>query len=128
MIRPDKVQFASSIDTYLNYATETADITISGSLPNLAFVSFEATIPYTRVKTRADLYLRNLNNGVKRPVNGGPRQSPYIPVSSETCDQYAQYGSNTVVISLIITNNTGSTINLTPQTIRASAVFYVVPY
>lgn len=128
MIKPDMVQFASAIDTFLNYETTTANVTISGSVADGNSKIFQTTIPYSRQKTRADIYVKNMNTGVKRPINGGPRTAPYQYVSFETIDQYAQYNSNSIIVTFVVTNNTGGLINLTSQTFQVSVVLYVVPY
>lgn len=127
-IRPDSLIFASILDTYLNYATYTGNIVISGTVANGASVSFETVITTPKNNTRADIYLQNLNTGIKRPIENGLRLAPYQNVSTEVCRAFAIFNpSNQITVSLSITNNTGGTITLTNQTIRATIVAYSIP-
>ncbi len=127
-IRPDTVILASMIDTYKNYDTLKGTINISGTIANGATANFSTTIPYSRGKTRADLYAQNLTSGEKRPVSGGSRQTPYSTVSSEVCTQLATYSGTEITVTFSIFNGTGSSINLTAQDIEITAVLYEVPY
>jgi len=127
-IKPDKIIFYSGVDTYLNFQTYTGDIVISGTVANGASESFETVISVPQSNTRADVYLQNLNTGIKRPIENGLRLAPYQNVSTEVCRAFALFGSgNQVTVFLSITNNTGATITLTNQTIRATIVAYVIP-
>jgi len=127
-IRPDNVLLSNLIDTYLNYKTLISNINISGSIGNGNTVNFLTVIPYSRVKTRADLYAKNLTTGQKRPISGGSRQSPYTAVSTETCSQLATYDGSTITVTFSIFNGTGGSITLITQTIEISAVLYEVPH
>lgn len=126
-LKLDQVLFSSNIETYINYDTLTSNIVISGSVADGATTDFSTSIPYTRNKTRADIYLRNLTTGVKRPISGGVRQSPYTFTSSEVCNQRALYNGSAITVTLSIFNGTGGTISLVNQTIEVSAVLYEVP-
>lgn len=126
-VKPDNVVMASFIDTYINYDTISTNVLISGSVNNGASAIFTGELEYPRENTRADLYSRNKTTGVKRPISGGPRQSPYTFVSSEICTQGAIYGGNAILVSFVVTNNTGVTIVLTTQTLEITAVLYEVP-
>lgn len=127
-LRLDKVQFMSSVDTFINYKTLTSDIDISGTVANGATVNFSTTIPYSRTKTLANLYAKNTNTGKKMPVSGGSRINPYVPKSTETCSQISQYSGNTITVTYSIFNGTGAGITLTTQTIEITAVLFEVPF
>lgn len=126
-LRLDKVQLTNLLETYINYDTLKSNIVISGNIAIAGTATFSTTIPYTVNKTRADVYARNTTTGVKRPVTGGLRQSPYVPVSTETCNVFATYANNLITVTFSIFNNTGALLALTTQTIEISAVLYEVP-
>lgn len=126
-IKPDKVIYTNLIDTYINYDTLTTDIPIFGTIAASSATVFSGLIQYSRNNTRADLYVQNLSTGIKRPLSGGPRQSPYSFVSSETCTQGSLYSGNAIVITFTIFNGTGVSINLVSQTLRITAVLSEVP-
>lgn len=127
-LRLDKVQFASAIDTYLNYDTLTANIVVSGSVADGATGVFSVGIPYNRTKTRSDLYARNTTTGIKRPLSGGARLNPYTFVSFETASLSATYNGTDIAVVLAVFNGTGAPITLTNQTLEITAVLYEVPY
>lgn len=126
-LRLDKVQFFSGLDTYLNYDNITSDINISGTVANGNSISFSTEINYTRLNTRADLYATNLNTGIKMPLTGGVRIHPYQKVSTEIASIATSYSNNTITITLLVTNNTGSSINLISQTLRIGVVLVEAP-
>lgn len=130
-IKPDNVQFCSFIDTYYNYATKTGNIVVSGSVPAVSVLTFRTLITMTSTNTRADVYLKNLNTGIKKPMDNGERITPYQYAASEVVRQYVIYVSNVaapyVEVGITITNTTGAPIVLTTQTLEASAVMYLVP-
>ncbi len=126
-IRLDKVQLTSLLEAYINYDTLVSNISISGSVANGATADFSTSIAYSETKTRADLYARNTTTNTKRPIIGGIRQSPYVPVSTETCSITATYSAGAISVNMAVFNGTGGLINLTPQTIEISAVLYKVP-
>lgn len=127
-IRPDNIVMTTLIDTYINYKTTTSNVAISGTVAAGATQNFFTSIDYTRSNTRADLYAKNTTTGIKRPVAGGSRQVPYTAVSTETCSQLARYGGSAIVVTFSVFNGTGASINLVPQTLEVTAVFYEVPY
>lgn len=127
-IKPDIIIEASFLDTYINYDTLSTDVIISGGLAAGDSVTFSGTIPYTRDNTRADIYVKNMSTGIKRPLSGGPRQTPYTFASSETCSQRAQYSSGNIVVYFDIYNGTGAPIVLTTQTLQVTAVLIRYPY
>jgi hypothetical protein len=127
-IKPDKIIFSSSIDTYLNYLTSTANLVLSGNVANGATANFTAIIPYTRGKTRADIYARNTTTGIKKSLSQGGRINPYTFKSSETSAHSVTYSSNRITVVVSIFNGSGANITLTTQTWEISAVFYEVPY
>lgn len=128
LLRLDKVLLTNLVDTYLNYGTLTSPIVISGSVADGATSTFSTPIAYTRDKTRADLYARNLTTDVKRPISGGYRQSPYTFVSTETASVSASYASDVITVTFSIFNGTGGPITLVTQTIEISAVLQEVPF
>jgi len=126
-LRLDKVALTSLVETYINYGTLKSTIAISGSVPASTTTNFSTTIAYDRDKTRADIYARNTTTGIKRPVTGGLRVTPYVAAGAETCNQFATYVANVITVTFSVVNNTGSPINLTTQDIEISAVLYQVP-
>jgi hypothetical protein len=127
-LKLDKVLMTSLVDGYINYDTLTTSIALSGNVPDFGTASFIGSIIYSRGKTRADLYVTNLLTGVRRPLAGGFRQTPYQAISTETCEVYAEYSGLTISIEFFIQNNSGAPIAITPQTMEVSAVLYEVPY
>lgn len=127
-LRLDKVLLTNLVDTYLNYGTLTSPIVISGSVADGATATFSTSIPYTRTKTKADLYAKNLTTGVKRPISGGYRQSPYTFTSTETASVAANYVGGVITVTFSIFNGTGGPITLVTQTMEISAVLYEVPF
>lgn len=131
LIKPDNIQFCSLIDTYYNYVTYTDSIAINGSVGAMSLVTFSKKIYFANVNTRADLYLKNLNTGIKQPMDGGDRILPYQFAGSEIARQYAVYVPHPtdpyVEVGVTVTNNTGAPITLTTQTLEITATLYLIP-
>lgn len=127
-LKLDKVQLASGLDTYTNYETLTNDVLITGTVPATSSLLFVTNFPYDRSNTRADIYARNETTGFKRPLNGGFRQSPYVPKANETCTQAVYYSDDKVYVSFEISDNAGASITLNDQTLEVNVVLYQVPY
>lgn len=99
---------------------------ISGSVVNTGQATFSVSIPYTKPKTKADVYAKNLTTGIKMAV-GSPRVHPYTYTSFEIARLESSYNGSNLTVTLTITNNTGGTISLVTQTLQISAVFVEVP-
>lgn len=127
LIKMDKTIFSSEVETYQNYQTLTGTISITGTVPAVSSLVFNAYFPYERGKTKADIYVKNLTTGVKRPMTGGIRQVPYTFAGSEIISQLASYGGQFISVSIQIANNTGSPIVLIAQTLEVSVVLYELP-
>lgn len=127
-VKLDQVRYTDLVDTYINYETSTADIVISGTVASGATATFTGNIPYSRSKTRADIYLKNLTTGKKMPTSMGGRINPYTFASSETCTHTVSYNGTSVTVTIDVFNGTGGPINLTAQTLQAQVVAYYVPY
>lgn len=127
-IKLDKVKYTNLVDTYINYATTTADIVISGSIPDGVSQDFTVVVPYAREKTRADVYLQNLTTGQKQPTSIGARINPYQFASTETASHSVTYSGSNIIVTVTVANFTGSTVSLVAQTLRATVVQYLVPY
>lgn len=127
-LKMDKIIMSSDVETYLNYETVTITITISGTVANGNSTVFSGYIPYARSKTRADIYVKNLNTNIKRPLWGGIRQGPYQSTGAgEIYTQFASYGGDTISVSLTVSNNTGGPVVLTTQIMEVTAVLVEVP-
>src|SRR5690554_156109 len=116
-LKPDMINMTSQVDTYLNYGNFFGDIVISGTVVNGATSVFSVTIDYSRGKTRADLYTKNMTTLTKIPFKN-PRGTAYTHNSSETATMFMNYANNQITATLSIFNGTGSSITLTPQTLR----------
>lgn len=127
LLRLDKVQFSSQVDTYLNYDTMTSDLVITGNVSNGTTVTFETEFSYDRTKTRADIYGLNTTTNAKQLITNGRRIHHYFYVSSEVAEWYATYSATNVIVQFRITNNTGGLIALVDQTITIQAILYEVP-
>lgn len=127
-IKLDKVKYCNLVDTYINYETASANIVVSGSVGAGATATFSVSVPYSRTKTRADIYLKNLTTGVKMPTSQGARVSPYTFAGSETYSHAVSYNGSAVTVTISIFNGGGSPLALTAQTLQAQIVAYHVPY
>jgi len=126
-IRPDKTQFFSNLETYLNYDTLKSNIVASGVIPANSGVIFGTGVNFAREKTRSDVYARNLGTGIKMPIVGGARVNPYSNVSGIQASLIAGSDATSVSARLLLFNNTGSPINVGTQTLEISVVVYNVP-
>ena len=127
-VKLDQVKYFNQVDTYVNYATYTSDIVITGSVGAGATGTYSATIPYARAKTRADIYLKNLSSGLKAPANQGARVGVYTFAGSEVYSHTVSYNGSSVTVTISIFNGGGAPLSLTAQTIQAQVVAYEVPY
>lgn len=127
-VRPDNVVLTSLLDTYLNYATKTSGIPISGSLDIGAVGNFSTTIAVDRSDSIADIYARNLNTGNKMSLIAGSIHNPYQPVSTERNPCSVLYSGGVLTITYSIDNGTGVPIVLINQTHEITAVLNEVPY
>lgn len=129
-LRLDKVQFASNLDTYVNYATVSANVVIAyTNLPNLTPVIFSVTLPYDRVNTRADIYARNTTTNIKSPLWGSSFETPYVAVEAfDNCQSDIYYNDGSIRADFYVTNFNGHPITLIPQTFEVTAVLYEVPF
>lgn len=133
-IKPDAIVYSNLTEAYLNYDRVPQSISIpADNIADGASSTYTTVIPYTRNNTRADVYLEG--NNMRVPANGGYRISTQLPTytvyqytSSETVNVSIAYGSTTITVSLVISNNTGSPITLVAQSIQASAVMYDAPF
>lgn len=126
-IKMDKLQFGSMVDTFTNYQTITKEVALSGTIADGASSDFTVVIPHSRFRVRADVYVKNLTSGIKRSLNTGTRETPYTYVSTEVITQSAVYSNNQITVTFTITNNTGSSISVTPQTLQVTSVLFSVP-
>lgn len=132
-IRPDAIVYSSLMEAYINYDTVPGVIAIpSFLLTSGGSAPYQTVIPYTRGGTRADVYLEG--NGFKIPASSGPRIAAKTPTytvyqfaGGEIVEVFVRYSSAAITVTLVISNNSGSDINLIAQNITASAVMYDAP-
>lgn len=127
-LRLDKVSFTGLTDVFINYATPTSTITISGSVANGATENFSTTVAVDRSDSIADIYAENRNTGEKRILNAGSVHNPYQFVSSETARHNITYSGGIITVTLSVFNGSGSLVNLTSQIWDITVVLYEVSY
>lgn len=126
-IRPDNVVLTTLLDTYLNYDTQTALLSISGTIP-IGTTNFSTTFSVARSDSIADVYARNLNTGNKMSLTAGSIHNPYQEVSTETHPCSVTYSGSVLTVQYNIDNNTGAPLALTAQTHEITVVLNEVPY
>lgn len=127
-IKLDMVQSCNLVERFINYATLTAQMHISGTIGDGVQQPFSCGVTFSRTNTKADVYLKNLTSGKKMPATIGARINPYIFKGGETCTHQVEYDGSQIRLYLAIVNNTGSNITLVDQDIQLQAVLYEVPY
>lgn len=127
--RYDQLQFSSEIPNYINLGTPTASLPVSGTFINGAGTNFTATINLSATSTFLDVYVTNSNTGLRTLLqNDVSIDSVWQFVSSETVQNLITIANGVCTVQISMTNNTGSTITLIPQTFQIEAVEYQIPY
>lgn len=131
-IKPDTIVYSNLTEAYLNYDTKTGVITIpADNVADGDTASYSAIIPYTRGRTRADIYLQRTDTGVKIPANIGRAGTLFIYqfTSTETAPSVQiSYSTSSITVTLSTFNGTGGPITLIAQTINAIAVLTDAPF
>lgn len=130
-LKLDQVILSSETGAYINYATLSTQMIISGTIASLGTADFFATIPYTRGSTIADVYIQS-SNGIKVLANNMqsiPTGTIYTFAGSETCAILVTYTTGTIQVEAVIFN--GDPVNpvtLITQTLAIHAVLYDAPF
>ncbi len=127
-IRPDNINFLSTLPAYIGIGEPTGNISISGSIADGASSNFSVTIPTSTNNTRFDVYGINQNNGTKQLLSSTNFPLIYQYVSTEIIEMEIAYASSSVTVTFTIFNFTGALINLTNQVIKINVVEYQIPF
>lgn len=127
-IRPDGINFLSTLPAYINFDNAIGNIAISGTIANGASQVFSTTIPTSRNNTRFDVYGVNQNTNLKALFSNNTVPVIYQFVGLEAVNSFIDYTSTNIVVNIEVRNNTGSSINLVAQTIAVTVVQYQIPY
>lgn len=129
MIRIERTAVSNKHIPFINYATVEESIVVgTAPLANGSSRTISASISYARTGTMMDLYATR--GGIRTMVNGSGRVSAsvvYVSASTEIAVFSVSYSPTAVTVSLIITNNTGSSISPVSQTIVIRSVQYDIP-
>lgn len=128
LIRPDRLKFASFVDTFINYENPSSTLTVSGSVGAGATVNFDANIAIPRANTLFDVYAINNNTGKKMTLLAGSKHHPFQATGAENEAHSLAYTAGNLLVRLSVFNGTGAPIALTTQVWRMVAVLYDVPY
>lgn len=128
MIRPDSVILSSQLPNFIQIATYTGSMIVSGTVASGGgTATFSCTIPVTRSNSKYDVYAYNPAVG-KQLINGTNYITVYHQKSSEIHQTSLVYTASSIIFSIFITNNTGAPITLIVQTFIVSAVEYRTPF
>jgi hypothetical protein len=127
-IRPDGINFLSTLPNYINIGNPTGDIVISGSIPDGGGQVFSVTISVSRQNTRSDIYGTNTNTGIKQLLSGTNFPVIYQNAGGEAVNSGVLYGVDSITVEITVENNTGSPVLLIDQTIGIQVVEYSIPY
>lgn len=127
-IKPDNIQFLSTLPNYINFGDVSGNITFSGSIANGVSQTYSVTLTTSRDNTRFDVYGVNQNTLKKALFSNNADPLIYQFVSSEATELIIAYAPTSMTITIEVTNNTGALINLIPQVIAVTIVQYKIPY
>lgn len=126
-IRPDNINFLSTLPNYINIGNPTGNIVISGSILDGNGQIFSTNISTSSSNTRFDIYGLNTNTNTKQLFSGTDFPSIYQFISTENVTLSTVYNTGSISVSIEVDNFTGSTINLVNQTIAVTIVEYEIP-
>jgi hypothetical protein len=131
-IRPDNINFLSTLPNYISITTDdaapTGTISISGSLANGATQDYSTTISLSADSTRADIYGTNQNTLIKQLYSNTTFPVNYQNAGGEAATLLTSYSAGSVTVTIELFNGTGGLINLTSQNITVKVVEYQIPY
>lgn len=127
-IKPDNIQFLSTLPNYINIDNSSQDISISGVLLPLAVNNYTVTFTTSRNNTRFDIYGKNQNTLTKQLFSNTPFPVVYQNSSGEIARIITTYASTSITVTIQLTNNTAGVIGLISQIITISLVQYQIPY
>lgn len=128
MIKPDNIQFLSTLPNYINIANSPGTISISGTLPDTAVQDYSVTISTSRNNTRFDVYGTNQNTQTKQLFSNTTVPVNYQNSGGELANIIISYAPTQMSVTIELTNNTGSPITLINQTFGINIVQYQIPY
>jgi hypothetical protein len=127
-IRPDRINFLSTLPNYINIGNPTGTIAIGGSIADMSGQSFSVTIPTSTDNTRFDIYGTNQNTNIKQLLSNTGYPVIYQSVSTEDVTSQVTYAPGSITVQINIANNTGAGIILMTQNIAVVVVEYRIPY
>lgn len=128
MIKPDNINFLSTLPAYIGIGQPTGNIVISGTILNGSGQSFSITVPTSPDNTRFDVYGVNQNTNIKQLLSNTNFPLIYQYKSTEFLAQEIDYAPSSITVIFQIQNFTGSSVTLINQTIAITIVEYQIPY
>lgn len=131
----DKTKFANEFGLYQTYFYRQIPIQITGSLANNRFKRYQTVYNFTNEVALGRSWIEN-EAGLKAPFNVGTRLANVSPsyeiydaAGNEVVQTDLHYEDTLgeLVVTLLIINTTGATINLIDQTLTVTVEFYDVP-
>jgi len=128
MIRPDQINFLSTLPNYINIGNTPGSIVITGSIADGFSATFSTTIATSRQNNRFDVYGTNQNTNTKQLLSNTSFPVIYQRTSTEAVNSIITYGVASIQVDILVENFTGGPITLVNQTIAISVVQYEIPY
>ncbi len=131
-IRPDNINFLSTLPNYINLTYDTGaptgTISVSGSIGIGATLTFSTVITTSSQNTRSDVYGVNSNTGIKQLLSNTGYPTIFQKTGAEKVNVYIDYAATSLTVSIVVVNNTGAPILLTTQSIVVTVVEYQIPF
>lgn len=127
--RYDQLQFSTEIPNFINLSTPSFTIACSGTIGNGNTVNFTGNVNINNFSTFNDFKIVNQNtNQGTYLTNNSALTTIWQYVSSETVQNSLTVIGTLATVTISVSNFTGGTITLTPQTYRVEVVGYQLPF
>lgn len=127
--RFDKLQFSTELPNYINVSEPVTSIACTGTYLNGGGTNFSVNVPLNSRSTFKDVYAINQNTNKKTLLsNNVAIDAIWQYVSSETIKNSLTFTGNILTVTINLSNFTGGTITITPQTYTIEVLEYALPF
>ena len=128
--RYDQLLLSTGIPNFINLATIPLSLNCSGTIANGGGENFTVQASVNTFTTFNDIKITNTNTGNCTYLTGSSVaiDSIWQYISTETVQNSVTFIGTLVTIKVSVTNNTGASITLIPQTYSIEVIEYQLPF